>query len=332
VTGTAASHLGPSTRYTGVRESSVRLRLESRYYGLLGRWRSHRAASLRSSILLAGGPRSGTTWLRDILVDLTGWPMLEEPTSFRRNVELDEIHQWGGRPYRNPDDADPQLAADLERIITGTYLGPNLVLRTRRNTIGLWTRSPVVTKVIDTNLLLPWIATHLPWLRIVELIRHPFAVAASREARSGSVWARSTDITDSYRTFMDAQPAYDGPTVFDSPSEAQVAAWAIEHAWLRDRRPAMSGVIWMRYETLRNDPASELRRLTEALALPGPTDRQLQATERPSRSTHETASTLGHSESAGWQRRYDADQIRRMTAILERYGFPFYGPDELATS
>jgi hypothetical protein len=55
----------------------------------------------------------------------------------------------------------------------------------------------------------------------------------------------------------------------------------------------------------------------------------LHSIHRPSRSTNAEVSSLGSDAAPTWQTRYDTAQLDRMKAILEHYGYPFYGPETL---
>ncbi|MBX3286713.1 MAG: sulfotransferase [Actinobacteria bacterium] len=299
------------------------------YYAALDTWRGRRAAELRSSILVAGAPRSGTTWLGDVVAALAGWPLLHEPTHTHKVPELRDGHGWDGRPFREPLEADPELAADLEQLLTGRYLGPGLVPRSRAMDAALWARRPMVSKVIDVNLMLPWMAHHLPWLRTVHVVRHPLAVVASQEARTESIWSGMREIGPPYEHFIAAHPEYAVPTSYETVAETLVTIWALEHAWLRDRADDLTGLIQLRYEDLRADLAAEAPRLAARLDLPAPSDELVSQLDRPSRTVNRTASTLGKDAASGWRERYRGEQLDRLRAILERFDHPFYGPEAL---
>src|SRR5690606_22200313 len=115
--------------------------------------------------------------------------------------------------------ADPDLAADLERVLTGTYLGAGMIKRGRSIDPALWARRPLATKVIDLNLLLPWMGVHLPWLRTVHLVRHPLEVVASQQARTESLWSTQTRLPNAYRRLMAAHPEYEAPHDFETVAE-----------------------------------------------------------------------------------------------------------------
>ena len=215
------------------------------------------------------------------------------------------------------------------RVCTGTYLGANLIFHNRRNDVGLWWGRPVVTKHITLNLLLPWIATQLPWLRTVQIVRHPLAVVASQEGRAGSYWAETTTLSRPYRRFLEAHGEYDAPLDHASTAEALVTMWAIEHAWLRDNQPRLRRAMWVRYEDLRADPATHARALATWADLPPPTSDVLARIRRPSRSVEQAATTFGSEHDAAWRRRYDSATLDRLRAILERFDLPFYSAEEL---
>jgi LPS sulfotransferase NodH len=314
----------------GVPVTSVRQWPYAPYYAALGRWRRTRPLQLRDTVLVAGSPRSGTTWLGDIVAGLTHRPLLHEPTHAHKLPEMRDGHGWNGRPFREPGVADPDLAADLERVLTGSYLGPGVVTRSRRVDGHLWARRPLATKVIDTNLLLPWIAGELPWLKIVHIIRHPLEVVASQEARTESVWSRQSHLPRSYQALFAAHPEYEAPTEFATVAECLVTGWAIEHAWLRDRDADLSGILRVRYEDLRADLVGEAERINAHLGLPAPTKAEVVPLARPSRAVNEDAATLLGMSDTGWRSRYDRSTREALRAILARYGNPFYGPDALA--
>lgn len=298
------------------------------YYAAAGAWRE-RSPERRGSIVVNGAPRSGTTWLADIAVALTGWPLMQEPSHPPRVPEMVDGVGWDGRPFREPDEADPVLAEMLERLCTGTYLGANLIFRSRANDLGLWRRRPMVTKHITLNLLLPWMAVQMPWLRTVQIVRHPLEVVASQEGRRDSYWATTTTLSRPYSRFMDAHPEYRAPREHETTAEALVTMWAIEHAWLRDTAERLGGLHWVRYEALRAQPAEEADRLADWADVARPAGAVRAGLARPSRTVEPGATTLGGAADDAWRERYDEGRRERLVAVLERFDFPFYGPDTL---
>ena len=317
--GLSRSVPAPSLRYLPLRW----------YYDLLDTWRARDPEQLRATIAVVGSPRSGTTWLGDVVAALASRPLLHEPTHVNRIPEFNRDHGWDGRPFREPGVPDEALARDLERLITGTYLGAGMIQRSPSIDRALWARAPLVTKMIDVNLLLPWLAGALPWLTTVLIVRHPLAVVASQQARADSVWAKYRTLSLSYQRFMAAHPEYDGPLEYDTVEERLTAAWAIEHAWLRDRAEDLGRLVQVRYEDIRAEPQAGVRALAAALSLPEPSPTVLERALRPSRSVNEDTSTLGGGADDGWRSAYDARTVDRLIPILDHYGFPFYGPEAL---
>lgn len=297
------------------------------FYAATGTWR-RAAPGLHDSIMINGSPRSGTTWLETTLGELTGWPVLHEPTHPPRIPEAIAAVGMNARPYRDPHQRDPAFAEAMERILTGTYLGAGLLARTRTNIEGLWRRRPVVSKHVALNLLLPWIAQQMPWLRVMQLVRHPLAVVASQQAREATYWATATSLSPPYRTFLAAHPEYDVPTDFETVEETLTAMWAIEHAWLRDTRDLTREVLWLRYEEVRADPEGHLRRIAGWLGIDEVSTGALDEMAQPSRSVYWDSTTLSSaSPDAAWRDRFDEGSLARMRAVLERLDFPFYGPE-----
>lgn len=126
---------------------------------------------ISNTVLLAGVPRSGSTWISNIINHNTEYRYIFEPF-FPKYVKPFRTLKY--RPYLPPHDSSPELFALFERILQG---------RIRH----FWTDrfnkkvfcSKRLIKEVRINLLLKWLKTNFPDLRVVLLLRHPFAVAHS---------------------------------------------------------------------------------------------------------------------------------------------------------
>jgi hypothetical protein len=133
--------------------------------------------------ILAGSPRSGTTWLSNVLNYDNRFRYLFEPL----NKAHSEI--WRRRPYAvylPPDLRDDSLERVLRRLLSGRFRDPwsdqynRKVLGARR-----------LVKTVATNTLLPWIHATFPGTPIILLLRHPCAVAHSQLSLPWARWVES---------------------------------------------------------------------------------------------------------------------------------------------
>jgi LPS sulfotransferase NodH len=71
---------------------------------------------LRDTIVVTGSPRSGTTWLLELLRALPGYKALNEPLMYE-----EARHELGfsWRTYLNPKEEADEQRAYLETILTG---------------------------------------------------------------------------------------------------------------------------------------------------------------------------------------------------------------------
>ena len=89
----------------------------------------------------------------------------------------------GLRPYRRPEQEDPQLEAALQRIFTGALTARRIDTGNNRLVY-----SGLLVKDIDVMLLMPWVCRRFPQVKPVLLVRNPFAVARSRQAAPMEGW------------------------------------------------------------------------------------------------------------------------------------------------
>ena len=75
----------------------------------------------RDSILISGSPRSGTTWLMEILEYIPGYTYTFEPLQANFFPEAYKIG-FRGRPYLHPDKEWKELEEYLRKIFTGQII------------------------------------------------------------------------------------------------------------------------------------------------------------------------------------------------------------------
>lgn len=125
-------------------------------------------------VLISGSGRSGTSWLANICNVHNEFRYLFEPlnpdASDDKAVELDWL-------------ISEQSAAEqhhyLEQLLLGDINSAWISSRNKK-----WFARRRLIKEIRSNLMLPWIGTHYPWVKTVWIIRNPLSVAASRKTLS----------------------------------------------------------------------------------------------------------------------------------------------------
>ncbi|MFZ7127488.1 MAG: sulfotransferase [Desulfobacterales bacterium] len=141
-----------------------------------------RPAGTGSAIIVSGCPRSGTTWIAEVLNTIPDSNILYEPLYLRSNPILSEIgFRW--RTYIRPDEDSPDIRYYFEQILTGKTLNPGTLSRADRNTVP-GTRTWIV-KFVRANMLMSWLVRQFEVPRPLVVIRHPCAVVSS-QLRMGS--------------------------------------------------------------------------------------------------------------------------------------------------
>ena len=139
---------------------------------------------IRQTIVIAGSPRSGTTWLAELLNTIPRSAILWEPLFLDADPQLPKIG-FGWRTYVPPDRDRPEMEAYLRRVLTGRVLNPWTLQRTSLRDVYRVKRW--IVKFVRANMLLPWLTLRFPTRRPLLLVRHPCAVVAS-QIRNGA-WA-----------------------------------------------------------------------------------------------------------------------------------------------
>lgn len=131
-----------------------------------------------NNIIITGSPRSGTTWLAEIIEKNNDGIMLFEPLSLSGVPAFKKL----GFDWRQhiPEDIEWNEAIDIFRkIYNGKYLTPWMLSHSDKN--KLTSADFFILKFVRANLLLPWLIKHLtPQKKPIYIVRNPLSVLASQ--------------------------------------------------------------------------------------------------------------------------------------------------------
>lgn len=143
---------------------------------------------LRDTIIVAGAPRSGTTWVAELFRELDGYKLLNEPL-FLSNYPKAQEAGFSWRTYLLPDAHAPRAEAYLHDALTGRMpLGPGWYFQ-RNSALGRLvehaTHRRLVVKFCRAGRMLRWMTSTFDVRGTVLVIRHPCAVVASQLHHGG---------------------------------------------------------------------------------------------------------------------------------------------------
>ncbi|NJE46079.1 sulfotransferase [Thermococcus sp. GR7] len=130
------------------------------------------------TIAIFGSPRSGSTWLMELLESIPGYKSVFEPFHPRWYPEFGR----DGFPYTPyvPDDAELAWLNDyLKRVFSGRV---HAMFPYRRPMLSRLRASRLVVKFVRANTVLPWVAGNFRLRGLYFIIRHPCATIASQLA------------------------------------------------------------------------------------------------------------------------------------------------------
>jgi hypothetical protein len=282
-------------------------------------------------VLVAGLPRSGTTWIGEVLGRTAGARYLHEPDNHlvrpeawwakRRLGPYPEFHAgadgaeyerlwrvaFAGGPRRSPLYAGARI---LQRAGAPRVSG-RLASRKRPRTAP----GPLVVKSVHCARSVEWIADRFgPAVVLVE--RHPFGVIASWRKLG---WDDFLDTDPGARRYSAAVLGVEPP----SPS----APWIVRAAWhhgllnsyLQRARRRHPDWLVVRHEVLCTAPEAGFRRLCESFGLHFTAEaaRFLAASNRPGDGY--STNRLWHEQIDGGRRRLSPGEQTLVEATLERF-------------
>lgn len=136
---------------------------------------------IQDAIAIFGTPRSGTTWMMEILGTLPRYKTIFEPLHPTRAPQIVHL-KFPPRIYIPPDKDNIVLQKYLRDVFSGKFLSkiPAYSLKNPKILYKRVTATKVITKFVNGNRLIPWINKRFPLRASYLIIRHPCSTINSQ--------------------------------------------------------------------------------------------------------------------------------------------------------
>lgn len=261
-------------------------------------------------IWLIGDGRSGTTWLSELIARSGEYRTMFEPFHPQQVQGMSSL--WPPR-YLRPSDPEASIYRLALEVFSGRLRHPWVDAQGYRSAAV-----KLLIKDIFANLFACWAARRFQGLRIILMIRHPFAVAWSKSRHRDWFWMKKpTDFLRQPKLLADFLRPFEDLilNVGDDFIERQVLIWAVlHHVPLAQFRADQIQVVF--YEDLARDTNQELGRLFGRRF-----DLSREILQRPSRVTDSQRDfSTGPATGGGWRRGLTSRQVDRGLRILSLFG------------
>lgn len=284
--------------------------------------------------ILTGPPRSGTTWLLELLETFPGSRRIWEPFDpFGVPQGLVRQHAnfgLGLRPYLEVGKNFAPITEFLDNLFNGRVYDSRLMTgRHKRSRLEQLQRlsggNATFIKFCRAQRLLPWLNSQFD-VRTVLVMRNPLAVVASQLNEGGFQHQYIGDehpvICDRIkRRWPDLAKYAESLRHLD---EKLTATWCFDYLVpLTDWKYCDKSIL-VTFEDLVGSPAEEVRRLEEhySIKLPPAVFERL---VRPSATTVQDSNVRTQKDPRdSWRHRLSKEQVRRILGVVEQFGLTFY--------
>lgn len=295
--------------------------------------------TISDTILIAGSPRSGTTWLMELLERIPSYRHIFEPLNPN---EFPESLQKGfqSRTYLPPDTYWPEGENYLLRTFTGrtrSLTNKHSSINSPQSFFLSIMTNKLIVKEVRANRLLPWIAKRFPLKAIIFIIRHPCAVIYSQLKTGYTAYHNSnppyTDITPSLENILAEASTIDGLENnvlnklkrLETQEELLAATWCLDnYVPLFAPQPHLSTVI---YEKIFTKPEKEIPDIFSMLGIKRIPHSVLKQVKKPSKETQRADLNnlrSGQEQLIKWKKYLSEKQITRILKVVSDFGLDFY--------
>ncbi|MFX0132466.1 MAG: sulfotransferase domain-containing protein [Candidatus Hodarchaeota archaeon] len=136
--------------------------------------------SINDTIAIFGSPRSGTTWLMELIETLPNYLTIFEPFNINWFPKV-RMYDFGFRPYINPKKNDHKMYEYLNKVFSGRIRSIEPLYNLNINNVYDRIKSnKIIVKFIRANRIIPWISSKFKLKNIIYITRHPCATISSQ--------------------------------------------------------------------------------------------------------------------------------------------------------
>ena len=320
-------------------------------------------------LVIAGSGRSGTTWVLDVLSETNNLRPIFEPLNPNGVKEAISFSNC----YLTKNTYEPELKRFVERIFNGelNYLWPNLrflprflpdYMRPGISGMTFWDFNYAllsrykrfftryfnyvrkkslrpITKFIRANLMLDWLLKNFN-PRIIFIVRHPGAVAASQIAASklkgGTVWDfYGPDIQrtlSQYKNDKQLRKDYLGKyyEIFSkelSPVAGHTLIWCIENILPIYNLQRKNNYVFF-YEDIVKNPGREFDRMVKILGLERLPDKSIVVKPSQQASLEMRNESTAKDKLTRWMKRFNQKELEDIDKMLRFFNVTVYNAYE----
>lgn len=278
------------------------------------------------TLFVSGSPRSGTTWLAEVLASGRQTVIADEPLHPGLAEWADCGLRW--REFDSGADGSAPAGNIIRRLHAGRAIDRACI--TRNPALRLLTRRRIVLKTVRLSRMVPWCARFLPEIRLVVIVRHPCAVVSSQMLHDQFESLTRLPTHDlEYVTEM-RPDLMDLARSLTREEEFRALSWALDQVALLVEPPPAHWLM-VSYEGLVAGGERAMSELFEAIGVRWEGDEAL--VRRASREAqawsaeHPTADWKARV--GNWRRYLGAEQAQRVIEVSAAAGVPGYDLDGL---
>ena len=280
---------------------------------------SRKKFKLENSILIFSEPRTGSTWLMQILNQLPNTVINWEPLHLGKGVFKSKCN-WDFRPYFNNDDLDPECIEAMKDVLTLNNYS-NWTIK-YISLIDLIKSKTVVTKFIRANLIIPWILNNFNFNNPpIQMFRHPIDTNISI--------IKTFKGYNINKTINDCKYDFDAGFIksLNTKLEKKIAIWCENYVNLIKNPDIMGETIIVFYEDLITNPKVEVRRIIKKLNVNCSVEKLIQKYDFRKPSRTDFANTLQKVPEEQLRkniRNLDKKAKKKIQNIFDHYEFNLY--------
>ena len=287
--------------------------------------------NLEDTVVISGSPRSGTTWLLELLRKMPDYKALNEPLMYE---EARDEHGFSWRTHISPDEEAPKQEDYIREILSGRMgISPAWYFEADsrpEQLIEHAARKKLVVKFCRLNRMLHWFTNRFEVRGVIFIVRHPCAVVASMIKHGAWDEERLQGFGDQSRQqalhgaeklpFSDEDDLgamLDGLTTRE---EILAAMWALDH-YLPLVAHAKNHFPWILvpYERLVTRGRAEVERVVDALGLDA-TPEMFAQLDEPSSSVKDKLHLSAKRQLSKWQRQLSPTDIDAVLRVVDHVG------------